>query len=72
MQAGGKIEPGESALQALARELQEEVGLDVDLDATEYLGSFRAEAANEDETVIRAEVFAMSTDRIVVPGNEIE
>jgi DNA polymerase III epsilon subunit-like protein/8-oxo-dGTP pyrophosphatase MutT (NUDIX family) len=72
MQAGGKIEPGESALQALVRELREEVGLEVDLDATEYLGSFRAEAANEPDTVIRAEVFAMSTDRIIVPGNEIE
>lgn len=72
MQAGGKIEPGESALDALVRELREEVGLEVDLDATEYLGSFRAEAANEPDTVIRAEVFAMATDRIIVPGNEIE
>ncbi len=72
MQAGGKIEPGESALQALTRELREEVGLDVDLDTTEYLGSFRAEAANEPDTVIRAEVFAMSIDRIVVPSEEIE
>lgn len=72
MQAGGKIEPGESALQALTRELREEVGLDVDLDTTEYLGSFRAEAANEPDTVIRAEVFAMAIDRIVVPSEEIE
>lgn len=72
MQAGGKIEPGESALQALTRELREEVGLDVDLDTTEYLGSFRADAANEPDTVIRAEVFAMTIDRIVVPSEEIE
>jgi DNA polymerase-3 subunit epsilon len=72
MQAGGKIEPGESALDTLVRELREEVGLEVDLDSTEYLGSFRAEAANEPDTVIRAEVFAMATDRIIVPGNEIE
>lgn len=72
MQAGGKIEAGESALQALVRELQEELDFEVDLDATEYLGSFRAEAANEEDTVIRAEVFAMVTDRIMVPGDEIE
>ena len=72
MQAGGKIEPGESALQALIRELQEELGLEVDLDATEYLGSFKADAANEADTVIRAEVFALTTSRTMVPGEEIE
>ena len=71
-QAGGKIEQGESALKALVRELQEEVGLEVDLDATEYLGSFRAVASNEANTVIRAEIFAMTTDRVMVPGDEIE
>ncbi|MBX3099761.1 MAG: NUDIX domain-containing protein [Salinibacterium sp.] len=72
MQAGGKIEAGESALQALTRELQEELGFQVDLDATEYIGSFRAEAANEPDTIIRAEVFALTTDRAMVPGQEIE
>lgn len=72
MQAGGKIEAGESALDALVRELREEVGLEVDLDVTEYLGSFRAVAANEPDTVLRAEVFAMTTDRDIVPGSEIE
>ncbi|HWR86497.1 MAG TPA: NUDIX domain-containing protein [Rhodoglobus sp.] len=61
MQAGGKIEAGESALDALARELREELGMELDPDRTEYLGSFRAVAANEADTVIRAEVFALST-----------
>ena len=72
MQAGGKIEPGESALAALTRELLEEIGLELDPDATEYLGSFRAEAANEPNTVIRAEVFALVTDGVVSPSSEIE
>ncbi len=60
MQAGGKIEEGESAVDALARELREEIGLELDPDHTEYLGSHRAIAANEPDTVIRAEVFALA------------
>lgn len=71
MQAGGKIEAGESALQALTRELREELGLEIDLDATEYLGSHRAVAANEPDTVIRAEVFAVSARYDVAPAGEI-
>lgn len=72
MQAGGKIEPGESALEALTRELREELGVEVDLGATEYLGSHRAEAANEANTVIRAEVFAVSVQGDVIAGAEID
>jgi DNA polymerase-3 subunit epsilon len=71
MQAGGKIEAGESALQALTRELREELGLEIDLDATEYLGSHRAVAANEPDTVIRAEVFAVTAIGEATIGNEI-
>ena len=72
MQAGGKIEPGESAFEALARELGEEVGLLLDPDRTEYLGSFRAVAANEPNTVIRAEVFALVTSMVLEAAGEIE
>ena len=76
MQAGGKIEPGESAADALARELREELGLELDPDHTEYLGSFRAIAAHEPDTVIRAEVFALLVThelaQRLVPSAEIE
>jgi DNA polymerase-3 subunit epsilon len=72
MQAGGKIERGESALDALSRELREEIGLELDPDVTEYLGSFRAVAANEPDTVVRAEVFALTTMVDFRPGGEIE
>jgi len=72
MQAGGKIEAGESALDALSRELREEIGHELDLDRTEYLGSFRAIAANEPDTVIRAEVFALAVSQDFTASGEIE
>ncbi|HEX7834253.1 MAG TPA: exonuclease domain-containing protein [Pseudolysinimonas sp.] len=72
MQPGGKIEPGESALTALTRELREELGLVVDPGETEYIGSYRAVAANEENTVIRAEVFFLTTPEVPVAGAEIE
>jgi len=47
MQPGGKPEAGESAAEALARELHEEVGLVVAPAALEPLGTFESDAANE-------------------------
>lgn len=72
MQPGGKIEPGESALDALTRELREELGLEVDPGETEYIGSYRAVAANEANTVVRAEVFYLLTHATPVAGAEID
>ena len=72
MQAGGKLEPGESALDALARELREELGLELDESSAEYLGVFRAKAANEDNTIVSAAVFALETAFEIRPRGEIE
>jgi DNA polymerase-3 subunit epsilon len=72
MQPGGKIESGESALNALTRELREELGLVVDPAETEYIGSYRAIAANEPNTVVRAEVFYLSTSETPVAAAEID
>ena len=72
MQPGGKIERGESALAALIRELREELGLEVDVDATEFLGSYEAPALNEPGRTVRAEVFALTTDAELHPSGEID
>ncbi|HWM33997.1 MAG TPA: NUDIX domain-containing protein [Pseudolysinimonas sp.] len=71
MQPGGKIESGESALDALTRELREELGLVVDPAETEYIGSYRAIAAHEENTVVRAEVFFLVTHDVPVASAEI-
>jgi 8-oxo-dGTP diphosphatase len=57
MQAGGKLEPGESADAALVRELEEEVGLRVGLDRLQSLGIRDADAANEPGMRVHAALF---------------
>ena len=55
MQPGGKIEPNESPRQAALREVQEELGIALELE--EDWGCFHAPAANEARTNIEAHVF---------------
>jgi len=72
MQPGGKIEAHEQPVQALARELEEELGLTIDPAHATYLGPFSAPAANEPGFVVHAELFQLAIDSKVTPAAEIE
>ena len=72
MQPGGKIEAHELPVQALARELEEELGLVIDPTQATFLGQFSAPAANEPGFVVQAEIFQLTIDAEVSPAAEIE
>src|SRR5919199_6170614 len=72
MQAGGKPEPGESAREALVRELAEELEFRPAPEQLEHLGRFETDAANEPGHLVRAEVFRLRTDADLRPAAEIE
>lgn len=72
MLPGGKREPGESAHEALRRELLEELELSLPTEALSPLGSFRAAAANEPDTWVEAQVFVARLEQPVAPAAELE
>ncbi|SFJ17724.1 ADP-ribose pyrophosphatase YjhB, NUDIX family [Pseudomonas guineae] len=72
MLPGGKAEPGEDAITALTRELQEELNLSLAAHALQPLGQFRAAAANEADTWIDASVFQARLAHDVSAAAELE
>ncbi len=71
MHPGGKPEPGENAAEAAARELREEVGIEVDPADLVLLGVWTAVAANEAATDIEATVFTAPGTWTATPAAEI-
>jgi 8-oxo-dGTP diphosphatase len=72
MLPGGKIEPDEEPVDALVRELREELGLVIDPGMASRLSLFSAKAANEPECTVEAELFALSIESQPVAAAEIE
>src|SRR3954462_14627070 len=70
MKPGGKREPGEDDLTALARELDEEIGCR--LVAATLLGAFEAPAANEPGFLVRSATYLATVEGEVAAQAEIE
>ncbi|MET0897751.1 MAG: NUDIX domain-containing protein [Mycobacterium sp.] len=62
MQPGGKVDPGESALEALQRELAEELDVVVPAAQIRALGRHVAAAANEPDHLVDADLFMVTLD----------
>lgn len=72
IQPGGKREAGEAALQTLARELREELGVRLVEASAQPLGTFEDDAVNEPGRRVRAEVYRVQVLGEPMPGAEIE
>ncbi|WP_300578791.1 NUDIX domain-containing protein [Phenylobacterium sp.] len=69
MLPGGKREPGEDDLVALARELREELGLEVLVGP--FIGQFQAPAANEPGHQVVGDIYMAATSGTPVAAAEI-
>ena len=72
MQPGGKRDPGEDDVAALARELDEELGCRVVPDSVAALGTFECQAANETDRRVQAAVYAVDVTGMVAARAEID
>ncbi len=71
MQAGGKIEPCERPIDALKRELMEELQIGW-TEEPAYLGHFTAPAAHEENRLVEADIFHLPFSGPVSPAAELE
>lgn len=69
---GGKIETGETATEALCRELAEELSIDVEASNLSYFDSFQHPAAGHKDATTMQVFLINDWSGTIKPGNEIE
>jgi 8-oxo-dGTP diphosphatase len=72
MQPGGKRDPGEDDMAALAREIAEELGCCMVRNSIQPLGEFDAVAANEPGWRVHACLYGIDVTGDIVPNREID
>ncbi len=72
IQPGGKAEQGEEPLTTLARELDEELGVQLVPASARLFGEFEAMAVNEPDCIVRAKAFACTVTGTPEAQAEIE
>ena len=72
MQPGGKRDPGEDDIAALAREIGEELGCGLIHDSIHSLGEFEAVSANEPGWRVRAALYGIDVTGDITPKAEID
>jgi 8-oxo-dGTP diphosphatase len=72
MQPGGKRDPGEDDIAALAREIAEELGCRLVHDTIQPLGEFDAVAANEPGFRVHACLYEIEVSGDFAPNREID
>lgn len=70
---GGKRETNETDLQALTREIQEELTVNLVPESVQYLGTFEAQAhGREAGTIVRMTCYTADFEGVLTPAAEIE
>ena len=69
---GGKLEPGESSIDAAIREAKEELTIDISKEDLELIGTFYAIAAGSESNRLKMDVWRLNSYRgTISPSNEI-
>lgn len=74
MLPGGKIDTGETAIEALTRELKEEIALEISKNDATFIETYDAVAANEPNFRIQSQLFHLKLPKncSITPQAEIE